>query len=50
MNLENIIKKVTIKEKFDEEKNDSSSFDLDLEEKYNKLYSYFLVKEKKNNF
>ena len=50
MNLENIIKKVTIKEKFDEEKNDSSSFDLDLEEKYNKLYSNFEVKERKNNF
>ena len=30
MNLDNIIKKVTIKDKFDEEKNDSSSFDLDL--------------------
>ena len=49
MNIDKIIKKVTIKEKFNKEKNDSFS-DSDLEEKYNKLYANFEVKERKNNF
>ena len=49
MNIDEIIKRVTIKEKNNEEKNESFSVS-DLEEKYNNLYSNFEVKERKNDF
>ena len=49
MNIDEIIKRVTIQEKNNEEKNESFSVS-DLEEKYNNLYSNFEVKERKNDF
>ncbi len=49
MNIEKIIKRLTIQEKNNEDKNESFSVS-DLEEKYNNLYSNFEVKERKNDF